>query len=163
MDKQVKDRTIRVSDMPTDGKEILKQNSKPYASIAVLFLLGLVLIYFPSTRIFGIIFAILVIVVGVLSKDRPLLRITDNYIVSFNRSDDNCRVFYLDEIAKWTYREGGAGSFDLLMLYLTDGTMTGVEALYIFPAVRAMRKVAAEKEEKQEVTFKKVKESFFKK
>ena len=71
MDKQVKDRTIRVSDMPTDGKEILKQNSKPYASIAVLFLLGLVLIYFPSTRIFGIIFAILVIVVGVLSKDRP--------------------------------------------------------------------------------------------
>ncbi len=163
MSKQVKDRTIRINDIPQDGELVLKQNSKPYASIVLLVLLGCVLVYFPQTRIFGIIFIILVLTVGFLAKDQPLIRITDQYIVSYSRTDDTARLIYLDEIAKWTYREGRAGSGDVLVLYLTDGSMIGVETLYIFPVVRAMRKLAAEKEEKQEVSFKKVKDTFIKK
>ena len=151
MSEHIKDRTIRVADIPADAEVVLEQRSKPLLSALVLSALGLLLIYFLSTLLIGLIMIALVWILYALSKDQKLLDIYDQFIVSYDRSEETARIFYLDEIARWELsQEGGR---DVLLLYLNDGSVSSLPILYSGPVRNGLKKMMPEREDRPELRF----------
>ena len=151
MSEHIKDRTIRVADIPADAEVVLEQRSKPLLSALVLSGLGLLMICSPSTRLIGLIMIVLVWGLYALAKDQKLLGIYDQYIVSYDRSEETARIFYLDEIVRWEISQ--EGSRDVLLLYLNDGSMSSLPLLYSEPVRKALKKMMAEREDRPELRF----------
>lgn len=144
MSEEIKSHSIRVEDIPANAEVELTQNSKPYASLVVLMVLCAGLIWFSQTRIFGVIFLVAVILLWRYSPNRRLVTVTDKFIVAHESDGVNCRIYYYDEVAQWDLNH--LGGSDVIVLYLTDGSMTSVPVLYVFPVQRRMRKFMKDKE-----------------
>lgn len=147
--KQIKDREIRVEDIPEYQKKILVQNFKPYFAFVLAYLIAGVTIYFESTRIIGIIFAILVTALMISIKNRKYVLITDSFTVSYNDDNETCKIVYYDEVTKWDLSQ--QGNMNSVIFTLTDGSQVCVPIRYLNTVEDALKKVMADKQDKHEI------------
>lgn len=149
MSEHIKDRTIRVEDIPLDATVLLEQGTKPYASFIGMFVFSAFLIYIPQSRVAGVLLAAGLALLAFYTKNVKLLKITDEFIVSYERKDQSrARIIYYDEIAKWEMRKASGASGDVIILYLTDGSLEGIPVLYLGAAANALRKTIPDKEDR---------------
>ena len=146
---EVKDRIIKINDIPTDAKVLNLQYSKPIYSYVVCGLLLFVLFYFPETRIIGIFGAAFFIFIFTSSKNRKLLLVTDKFVASFNPDLETARIIYYDEVKNWEIVE--AHDVYSLAFNLDDGSALGMQTTNHYKVVKIFKKIMPEKENKHEI------------
>ena len=149
MSTNLKDRLIRIEDMPQDTKLLLEQGSKHYTPLIFVFVIGIVMIVLPNVRIIGVAVALVggYVLFGVSNK--PLFKITDKYVAIYLRGNEReCNIVYLDEVVTWEF-VAGKTTLDVIQLVLNDGSSFSFETVTPNKTVKIVRDLLPKREIKQ--------------
>lgn len=149
MSTNLKDRLIRIEDMPQDTKLLLEQGSKPYTPLIFVLVIGIVMIVLPNVRIIGVAVALVggYVLFGVSNK--PLFKITDKYVAIYLRGNEReCNIVYLDEVVTWEF-VAGKTTLDVIQLVLNDGSSFSFETVTPNKTVKIVRDLLPKREIKQ--------------
>lgn len=149
MSTNLKDRLIRIEDMPQDTKLLLEQGSKPYTPLIFVFVIGIVMTVLPNVRIIGVAVALVggYVLFGVSNK--PLFKITDKYVAIYLRGNEReCNIVYLDEVVTWEF-VAGKTTLDVIQLVLNDGSSFSFETVTPNKTVKIVRDLLPKREIKQ--------------
>lgn len=140
--------TINISDLPKNEKPYKKLNGKPYTSILVIFILGvLLLIFIPSTWMLSVFMIALSILSFFSTKNYIQFEFYDSYFVIYPvKEDGTCLKINWSDVLEWTVSEV-QGSSNTLTLRLDHPTRVKLIPIYSTSSVYgAMNKKVAEKE-----------------
>lgn len=140
--------TINISDLPQGEKPYKKLNGKPYTSIFVIFILGVLLfVFIPSTWMLSLFMIALSILSFFATKNYIQFEFYDSYFVIYPvKADGTCMKVNYEDVLEWTVAES-QGSSNTLTLRLNNPSRVKLIPVYSVNSVYgAMNKKLAEKE-----------------
>ena len=144
----MKSQSIKVRNLPAADVPVYTVHVKPIATLAVMGLAGIGLLFTGTVAGGAGVVLILVSVFSLLMlPDRFLIQFTPDYMVLYNhRNPEECTIVYWDDIVTWQY-EYHKG-VDVLVLSLVDGSTQTIELYSKRPIERFMNQFAPGKEVK---------------
>ena len=146
MSTNLKDRLIRIDDIPSGSERLLEQGNKPYFPLIVLLICSIILLILPQARFIGLALTVILVYVLIGAKERKLFTITTNYIIIYLYHNDlECNIFYLEEIVSWEFKAGKT-TLDMIELKLNDGSAYSFETTNPNKLLKVMRSIMASRE-----------------
>ena len=100
-DSNIKDREIKVVDIPSDAKQLCLQRLIQPSSVIVSVGLAFALLYFKQTRIIGLFVCAYLAFLAFGVKNKKVILLTDKFAVSYNDDQETCKIVYYDEVKSW--------------------------------------------------------------
>ena len=110
----------RIADLPQSGKPVVSINIKPYVSIIVCILVGILMIATQFVWIVGAILIVVALLVLWKTPNYTLLEAYPDYFVVYTRGDEEfCQMVRWDEVQEWVFRQGKAG-MDMIVIRVSE-------------------------------------------
>ena len=123
----MKSKELKTYNLPKDDLLISSIDAKPNYVFILAFLLGAILLFIESSRVYGLTIITIVIVMYIYLPKVVLMEFYQEYLVLYNRADNNsCVLVYYDEIISWNY--SWSANRDYLNIELENGESERIEA-----------------------------------
>lgn len=123
----MKSKELKTYNLPKDDLLISSIDAKPNYVFILAFLLGAILLFIESSRVYGLTIITIVIVMYIYLPKVVLMEFFQEYLVLYNRADNNsCVLVYYDEIISWNY--SWSANRDYLNIELENGESERIEA-----------------------------------
>lgn len=123
----MKSKELKVYNLPNDSFLVSEINAKPTILFLLICLAGIVSLFFPFSKVYGIITSLTGLACISFMPRAIMIEFYNDYMVLYNKADKNtCTIIYYNEVSSWYYTWGT--SRDFLVIELEDGSQEKIEA-----------------------------------
>jgi len=144
--EEMRAKLCRIADLPQSGKPVVSINIKPYVSIIVCILVGILMIAAKFVWIVGAVLIVVALLVLWKTPNYILLEAYPDYFVVYTRGDEElCQMVRWDEVQEWVFRQGKAG-MDMLVVRVSEEEFVFINAYSSTKLVHCFNKFVPDKE-----------------
>ena len=144
--EEMRAKLCRIADLPQSGKPVVSINIKPYVSIIVCILVGILMIATQFVWIVGAILIVVALLVLWKTPNYTLLEAYPDYFVVYTRGDEEfCQMVRWDEVQEWVFRQGKAG-MDIIVIRVSEEEFVFINAYSSTKLVHCFNKFVPDKE-----------------